>query len=171
MVRGGATPPPFLSPFALHRFSRAIRTDDGPGEEDKDLDGNYFMMFGAVDAGGLRTDQSDVYHQLCPSPLIAFSNESTSVSYHVAQNPYISTTVINLTNSSGSATPTFGTTGSLTRVHGILMIAAWPMMATTSIFFAAWMRPALPASVGFLVRITCGCQSDHHFVVPLHTLP
>ena len=155
MVRGGATLPPFPLPFlSPHRFSRAITTGDGPGEEDKDLDGNYFMMFGAVDAGGLRTDQSHVYHQLCPSPLVAFSNESTSVSYHVAQNPYISTTAINPTNSSGSVTPTFGTTGSLTRVHGILMIAAWPMMAATSIFFAAWMRPALPASVGFLVSHT-----------------
>ena len=78
-MRGGATPPPFPSPFALRTFSRAIRTGDGPGEEDKDLDGNYFMMIGAVDAGGLRTDQSHVYHQLCPSPLIAFSNESTSI--------------------------------------------------------------------------------------------
>lgn len=111
-------------------FSRAIKTNDSDG--DKYLDKEYYMMFGAVDA--------------------SFSNGSTSLSYHVAQNPYISTVPINPANSSGKVYSTFGITGCLTRVHGILMVAAWPMMAATSIFFAVWMRPALPASVGFLLH-------------------
>ena len=31
----------------------------------------------------------------------------------------------------------------LTKVHGILMLIAWPLLAVTGIFFAAWMKPAL----------------------------
>ena len=113
----------------------------------------------------VRTDQSDVHYQSCPTHTlpIVYSNGSTSLSYHVAQNPYISTVAINPANSSGQVVPTFGTTGCLTRVHGILMVAAWPMMAATSIFFAAWMRPALPASVGFLVSNILG---DRHRCLP-----
>ncbi len=32
----------------------------------------------------------------------------------------------------------------LIRAHGILMIIAWPLLAVTAIFFALFMRPALP---------------------------
>ena len=32
----------------------------------------------------------------------------------------------------------------LTKVHAILMLITWPLLATTGIFFAAWMKPALP---------------------------
>ena len=40
----------------------------------------------------------------------------------------------------------------LTRAHGILMIIAWPVLAVMGIFFAAWMRPALPNGEWFQVH-------------------
>ena len=44
------------------------------------------------------------------------------------------------------------TTQRLIRAHGILMLIAWPLMAVTAIFFAAWMRPALPNGEWFQVH-------------------
>ena len=40
----------------------------------------------------------------------------------------------------------------LTRAHGILMLIAWPVLAVMAIFFAAWMRPALPNGEWFQVH-------------------
>ena len=40
----------------------------------------------------------------------------------------------------------------LIQVHGILMLIAWPLLAFTAIFFAAWMKPALPNGEWFQVR-------------------
>jgi len=39
----------------------------------------------------------------------------------------------------------------LIRAHGILMIIAWPVLAVTAIFFALFMRPALPNGEWFQV--------------------
>ena len=39
----------------------------------------------------------------------------------------------------------------LLRFHGILMIVAWPLLAVSGIFFAAWMKPALPNGEWFQV--------------------
>ncbi len=39
----------------------------------------------------------------------------------------------------------------LIRAHGILMIIAWPLLALTGIFFALFMRPALPNGEWFQV--------------------
>ena len=36
-------------------------------------------------------------------------------------------------------------------VHGALMLIAWPLLAFTAIFFAAWMKPALPNGEWFQV--------------------
>lgn len=41
----------------------------------------------------------------------------------------------------------------LIRAHGILMIIAWPLLAITAIFFALFMRPALPNGEWFQVRV------------------
>lgn len=35
--------------------------------------------------------------------------------------------------------------------HGILMLVAWPLVATVGIFFASWMKPALPKGAWFQV--------------------
>ena len=40
----------------------------------------------------------------------------------------------------------------LIRAHGILMLIAWPLLGATGIFFAAWMRPAMPNGQWFQVR-------------------
>ena len=40
----------------------------------------------------------------------------------------------------------------LIRAHGILMIIAWPLLAITGMFFAFFMRPALPNGEWFKVR-------------------
>ena len=45
----------------------------------------------------------------------------------------------------------FGSRERLVRAHGILMIIAWPVLAMTAIFFAAWMKPALPNGEWFQV--------------------
>ena len=39
----------------------------------------------------------------------------------------------------------------LVQAHGIFMTIAWPILAVTGIFFAAWMRPALPNGEWFQV--------------------
>ena len=39
----------------------------------------------------------------------------------------------------------------LIRAHGALMIIAWPFLAVTAIFFALFMRPALPNGEWFQV--------------------
>ena len=42
--------------------------------------------------------------------------------------------------------------GPLLRAHGIIMLIAWPLLAVSGIFFAAWMRPALPNGEWFQVN-------------------
>lgn len=36
-------------------------------------------------------------------------------------------------------------------VHGVLMLVAWPLLSFVAIFFAAWMKPALPNGQWFQV--------------------
>ena len=45
----------------------------------------------------------------------------------------------------------------LIRAHGILMIIAWPLLAVTAIFFALFMRPALPNGEWFKVSWPLPC--------------
>ena len=40
----------------------------------------------------------------------------------------------------------------LVRAHGALMLIAWPLFGVTGIFFASWMRPALPKGQWFQVN-------------------
>lgn len=40
----------------------------------------------------------------------------------------------------------------LLQAHGIIMIITWSMLAATGIFFASWMRPALPKREWFQVK-------------------
>ena len=53
----------------------------------------------------------------------------------------------------------------LVQAHGILMILAWPMLALTAIFFATWMRPALPNGEWFQVTSPPPLS---FFSLPLH---
>ena len=40
---------------------------------------------------------------------------------------------------------------SLITAHSVLMLVAWPVLSFTAIFFAAWMKPALPNGGWFQV--------------------
>lgn len=62
-----------------------------------------------------------------------------------SQTPLKTSVPVNIVSSKGSAPVTkHFPKEALTKVHAILMIIAWPLFATTGIFFAAWMKPALP---------------------------
>ena len=66
------------------------------------------------------------------------------------EDPEVSKNRFNPTTSSGSiAVRTFK--GKLIQAHAILMLIAWPMITLTGIFFAAWMKPALPNGEWFQV--------------------
>ena len=45
----------------------------------------------------------------------------------------------------------------LVRAHGVLMLIAWPLFGMSGIFFAVWMRPALPKGQWFQVYINLEC--------------
>ena len=58
---------------------------------------------------------------------------------------------VNILEESGVVGGELTTKARLVRAHGILMIIAWPVLAVTAIFFAAWMKPALPNGEWFQV--------------------
>ena len=66
------------------------------------------------------------------------------------QRPEISTTQVNPVTD-GEAVAGGRSLNPFVQAHGILMIIAWPVLAVTGIFFAAWMRPALPNGEWFQV--------------------
>ena len=106
----------------------------GPDQEDLSLDSPYLLLLG-------RSPMSRV--------------GSLAVHLFGAGNPVI-TTAAPMVNPAVDvidigATPNI-IPEMLTRAHGILMIIAWPIMAVTAIFFAAWMRPALPNGEWFQVH-------------------
>ncbi len=69
----------------------------------------------------------------------------------VGNNPTVTGGRVNAVTDSGDVQGD-PTREMLIRAHGILMIIAWPVMAVTAIFFAAWMRPALPNGQWFQVH-------------------
>ena len=73
-----------------------------------------------------------------------------------AGNPVLTTGTFNPAVSAGDGSNNFPM-GALLRAHGILMLIAWPLLAVSGIFFAAWMRPALPNGEWFQV-CTCVCN-------------
>jgi hypothetical protein len=71
-----------------------------------------------------------------------------------APNPAISANQINVANTTGvqSAGDFDRVRIILIQAHGTLMLIAWPLLATTAIFFASYMRPALPNGEWFQVH-------------------
>lgn len=114
-----------------YRLARKIAGSNVP-TEDFNLDDSYYLLFGIGRdplAGGL--------------------------SRHVTGtgNPQVSTATVNPV--SGRAT--FGgnedsVRSGLIRAHGIFMWIAWALLAPTGIFFASYMRPALPNGEWFQVH-------------------
>ena len=70
----------------------------------------------------------------------------------VGNNPSISSATVNPVTAGGSVGAQTFPTLQLLRFHGILMIVAWPLLALCGIFFASWMRPALPNGEWFQVH-------------------
>ena len=99
--------------------------------QDLDLNDDYFVLYGR--RVGNSNPNSLLPHELGPTT-----------------NPLISSRTVNPVVAGGSVGvfPKLP----LLRFHGILMIIAWPLLAVCGIFFASWMRPALPKGQWFQVE-------------------
>ena len=84
-----------------------------------------------------------------------------------AGNPLLSQQTVNPAEDIGNVGNDFPR-AQLLRAHGILMLIAWPLLAVSGIFFAAWMRPALPNGEWFKVNtIKAGRCTDKGFSLSL----
>ena len=71
-------------------------------------------------------------------------------------NPILSQGRFNAALDAGGDNP-FPTVN-LLRAHGIIMLITWPLLAVSGIFFAMWMRPALPNGEWF--KVSNGYSAD-----------
>ena len=84
-------------------------------------------------------------------PAIVAGN--VTLTYHGSQTPLISKSTVNPASTNASVPSSSSSLRvTLTRVHGVLMVVAWPVLAVIGIFFAAWMKPVLPNGRWFQVR-------------------
>ncbi|KAL5477647.1 hypothetical protein EMCRGX_G024472 [Ephydatia muelleri] len=105
-------------------FSRLI--DTGDFLHDKNLNNSYYLLYAAVDTKPVG------------------SGSTLGLSRH-SQTPTKTSTPVNIVSAKGSAPVAMSfPKEALTKAHAILMLITWPLLATTGIFFAAWMKPALP---------------------------
>ena len=118
-----------------HRFTRLITGSDldPDNPQDLDLSNDYYALFGVR-----------------PSDPVAAGSFLPHVLGGVG-NPRVSAQQINPSTSQGNFEAD-ETGPRLIRAHGIMMLIAWPLMAVMAIFFAAWMRPALPNGEWFQVH-------------------
>ena len=105
--------------YSYIRFTRTV--NGGNSTEDFTLDDDYYVLFGR----GKRDPQEG------------------RLSYHQGSTPSVSKNQFNPYQDSGDQGEDT-LKGRLVRAHGILMLLAWPLLASTGIFLAAFMRPALP---------------------------
>ncbi len=112
------------------RFGRSISGTDLL--QDIDLNGEYYVLYGRS--------------------VLPFAGE---LSTHTGNElPAVSANLVNVLTSTGvQAADSFQSVrNGLVRAHGILMLIAWPLLATTAIFFATNMRGALPKGEWFQVH-------------------
>ena len=102
--------------------------------QDLDLNNNYYILYGR--RRGDSTSGSLVRHEIGQG-----NNPSISTARF---NP----TLITISNETGQGFPRM----ELLRFHGILMTIAWPTLSAVGIFFASWMKPALPNGEWFQVN-------------------
>lgn len=101
--------------------------------QDLDLNNNYYALYGRR---------------------MAASGAGALIPHEMGQNnPSISSVTVNPVTTGGSVGAQTFPTQQLLRFHGILMIIAWPLLALCGIFFASWMRPALPNGEWFQVHV------------------
>ena len=103
-------------------------------DQDLDLNNDFYVLFG---------------RKIAASVAGALSRHETGP----ANNPRISSETVNPVTDGGSVGAQTFPTLQLLRFHGILMIIAWPLLALCGIFFASWMRPALPNGEWFQVHV------------------
>ena len=111
------------------RFAKRIAATDA--NQDLNLNADLFVMYGVGPTG----------------------SGAQALNSHVqgaAGNPLLSADRVNAMVDSGDLGENFPMV-QLLRAHGILMLIAWPLLAISGIFFAAWMRPALPNGEWFQV--------------------
>ena len=111
-------------------FSVAKQIAPGDADQDLNLNDNLFVMYGVGPTGSGAGSLPP--HALGPGG-----------------NPLLSQGRFNPVLDAGGDVP-FPTVN-LLRAHGILMLITWPLLAVSGIFFAAWMRPALPNGEWFKV--------------------
>ena len=112
------------------RFAKRIAATDI--NQDLDLNAEFFVMYGVGPDG----------------------TGASSLATHVqgpGGNPLLSGNAVNVVVFEGELADDFPR-DQLLRAHGILMLIAWPLLAVSGIFFAAWMRPALPNGEWFQVK-------------------
>lgn len=117
------------------KFSVAKKIAPSGDAQDLNLNNDYYVLYGR--RMGDSRDGGLVIHETGPSG-----------------NPLISARRVNPVSDGGSVVADSFPEQELLRFHGILMIIAWPLLALCGIFFAAWMRPALPNGEWFQV---CTC--------------
>lgn len=124
-----------LPPLPLPRFTRLTTGSDldAGNVQDLDLTNDYFAIF------GVRPENPGAGGSFLPHVLGGAGNPRVSGQ---RLNPSTTQGVIEADNSGPR----------LIRAHGIMMLIAWPLMAVTAIFFAAWMRPALPNGEWFQIH-------------------
>ena len=119
---------------SLFLFSVAKKIAPSGTGQDLDLNDDYYVLYGrrmgASSVGRL------TQHETGPT-----------------NNPLISSVTVNPLTAGGSVGAVMFPRLQLLRFHGILMIIAWPLLALCGIFFASWMRQALPNGEWFQVCI------------------
>ena len=75
---------------------------------------------------------------------------NSGFTYHVLPVPFLSSKKVNPAQSQGNISGTEDIT-ILIKLHGVLMIVAWPMTAAVGVFFSAFMKPALQGGKWFQV--------------------
>ena len=117
--------------YFLFVCSVAKQIAPSDANQDLNLNADLFVMYGVGPTGsGAQALQA---HNLGPGA-----------------NPILSQGRFNPTADAGGDVP-FPTVN-LLRAHGILMLITWPLLAVSGIFFATWMRPALPNGEWFKVH-------------------
>ena len=116
------------------RFTRrVVGSDLDSPQQDLDLDNSYYIMYGGLEGG------------------VAAAGSFSSHTQGGGRNPRLSAQLVNPVIAEGEVDQD-NVRRQLTQAHGILMLIAWPLMAVTAIFFAAWMRPALPNGEWFQIH-------------------
>ena len=136
--------------YCTRRFSREIEGID-PCPQDFLLNHSYYLQFGRSDKvrGMYYVEKTHVW-------LVGFtviSTDTANVSnfhFHDIGTPTISKSTYNPAMSHGEIGAS-NMRNNLILAHGILMLIAWPLLSFVAIFFAAWMKPALPNGEWFQV--------------------